>query len=136
MFMIRLRREGSQMQRRLESAFAVVFRSRARRVARVSLNRCEQRLFDYLQSHKDERHYWEGKVRSFVKDLGDEHLAAGRLESELWRYYLERSEVVALFKDAARHEGTGRTSMRNLAELLIRLWIEPRPKKKPPTGSG
>jgi hypothetical protein len=25
-----------------------------------------------------------------------------------------------------------RTSMKNLAELVIRLWVEPRPKKKKP----
>ncbi len=59
-----------------------------------------------------------------------------RLEPELWRYYVERSEVVALFKEAVRHEGLGRTSMRNLAELLIRLWTEPRPKKKNPAAAG
>ena len=38
--------------------------------------------------------------------------------------------MVPVFKDAARHEGMKRTSMKNLAELVIRLWIEPRPKKK------
>ena len=39
--------------------------------------------------------------------------------------------VAAPFKDAVRHEGLARTSMRNLAELLIRLWTEPKAKKKP-----
>lgn len=101
-------------------------------MARVSLNRCEQRLFDYLHAHKDERHFWEGKVHSFVRECGDDHAAAGRLETALWRYYVERSEVAAPFKEAVRHEGQARTSMRNLAELLIRLWTEPKPKKKAP----
>lgn len=97
----------------------------------MSLNRCEQRLFDYLQSHKDERQFWEGKVRSFVRESAEDHVAAGRLDAELWRYYVERSAVAEPFKSAACHEGLRRTSMRNLAELLVRLWVEPRPKKKP-----
>ena len=124
------------MQRRRMPGFAVVFRDAARRLTQVSLNRCEQRVFDYLQSHTEERHFWQGKLHSLIKIYGDEHVAAMRLEPELWRYYVERSEVVALFKEAVRHEGLGRTSMRNLAELLIRLWTEPRPKKKNPAAAG
>ena len=124
------------MQRRRRPGFAVVFRAGARRVARVSLNRCEQRLFDYLHAHKDERHFWQGKVQSFVKAANDEQVAAARLEVEFWRYYVERSEVAAPFREAVRHEGLQRTSMKNLAELLIRLWTEPRPKQKAPTEGG
>ena len=101
----------------------------------MSLNRCEQRVFDYLQHHPDERHYWQGKFQSVTKALGDDHVAATRLEIELWRYYEERSAVAAPFKEAARVEGLSRTSMRNLAELLIRLWGEPKPKKKAPEAS-
>ncbi|HVS52345.1 MAG TPA: hypothetical protein VHD62_08310 [Opitutaceae bacterium] len=97
----------------------------------MSLNRCEQRVFDYLQGHPEERHYWEGKVQTVCRALVDEHAAAAQLAEGLWRYYEERSAVAEPFKSAARHEGLGRTSMRNLAELLIRLWTEPRPKKKP-----
>ena len=96
----------------------------------MSLNRSEQRVFDYLQGHPEERHFWIGKVQSVCRSTGDEHLAAQRLDTELWRYYEERSAVAQPFKDAVRFEGLKRTSMRNLAELLIRLWIEPRPKKK------
>jgi len=65
----------------------------------------------------------------------DEAVAAGRLDGELWRYYVERSAVAAPFREAVRHEGLERTSMRNLAELLIRLWTEPRPKPKTGPGS-
>jgi hypothetical protein len=97
----------------------------------MSLNRCEQRVYDYLQHHPEERHYWQGKFQSVTKAIGDDHVAATRLETELWRYYEERSAVAAPFKEAARNEGLQRTSMRNLAELLIRLWGEPKPKKKP-----
>ncbi len=96
----------------------------------MSLNRFEQRIFDYLQGNRDEKHFWQGKVRDLVKALGDDHAAAARLDGEFWRYYVERSEVVPVFKEAARHDGMKRTSMKSLAELLIRLWVEPRPKKK------
>jgi hypothetical protein len=99
----------------------------------MSLNRCEQRIFDYLQRHPEERHYWQGKFQAAAKASADDHVAAAQLEPELWRYYEERSGVVAVFKEAAKHEGLQRTSMRNLAELLIRLWTEPRPKKRPAT---
>jgi len=102
----------------------------------MSLNRFEQRVFDYLQGHRDERQFWQEKVRSIVKSLNDDHAAAARLDGEFWRYYVERSGVVPVFKDAARHEGMKRTSMKNLAELVIRLWVEPRPKtKKPDAGA-
>jgi hypothetical protein len=97
----------------------------------VSLNRSEQRLFDYLQSHREERQHWQEKVRVVARESSDGHAACLRLEAELWRYYLERSAVAAPFKEAARHEGLARTSMRNLAELLVRLWTEPKPKAKP-----
>ena len=97
----------------------------------MSLNRFEQRIFDYWQGHRDERQFWQEKVRGLVKTLNDDHAAAARLDGELWRYYEERNGVVPVFKEAARHEGIKRTSMKNLAELLMRLWFEPQPKKKP-----
>lgn len=96
----------------------------------MSLNRCEQRVFDYLQRHQDERHYWQEKFQKILRDAGDERLAVDFVEPQLWRYYLERSAVVAAFKAAAANEGLARTSMKNLAELLLRLWTEPRPKRK------
>lgn len=97
----------------------------------MSLNRCEQRIFDYLQKHQEERHHWQRKFQSVAKDVSDQHIAAMRLETELWRYYEERSGVVPALREAAKHEGLRRTSMRNLAELLLRLWVAPPPKKKP-----
>jgi hypothetical protein len=96
----------------------------------MSLNRCEQRVFDYLQRHPEERHYWQGKFQRLSKATDEERVAIEQLESELWRYYLERSEVVSPFKEAAAVEGLRRTSMKNLAELLMRPWTEPKPKKK------
>jgi hypothetical protein len=96
----------------------------------MSLNRCEQRVFDYLQRHPDERHYWQGKFQQIVRDTGDERLAVDFVEPQLWRYYLERSSAVKSFREAVAIEGSARTSMKNLAELLVRLWIEPRARKK------
>lgn len=96
----------------------------------MSLNRCEQRVFDYLQTHRDERHYWQGKFQRLAKAAADERIAIEQLEPELWRYYEERSAVASPFKEAAAIEGLHRTSMKNLAELLMRLWIEPLPRKK------
>jgi hypothetical protein len=96
----------------------------------MSLNRCEQRVFDYLQTHPEERHYWEGKFQRAMKATGDERVAVDSLSQELWSYYEERSSVASPFKEAASVEGLRRTSMKNLAELLLRLWVAPAPKKK------
>ncbi len=98
----------------------------------MSLNRCEQRVFDYLQRHQEERQHWHAKVREVVKIAADDLAAASELDRALWRYYEERSAVAVPFRDAALAEGLHRTSMKSLAELLIRLWTEPRPKKKSP----
>ncbi len=95
----------------------------------MSLNRCEQRVFDYLQGHPEERQFWVGKVQSICRCNRDDHAAVAQIEPELWHYYRERSAVAAPFKEAAQAEGLQRTSMKNLAELLVRLWVEPRPKK-------
>lgn len=99
-------------------------------VGQMSLNRCEQRVFDYLQRHPDERHHWQTKFHRLMKETDDERIATEQVEPELWRYYVERSAVASPFKDAVASEGLCRTSMKNLAELLVRLWTEPRPKKK------
>jgi hypothetical protein len=97
----------------------------------MSLNRSEQRIFDYLQSQVDERHFWTGKVQKTLRDMGENPEAAVRLlEKDLWNYYVERSAVARPFREAAQAEGLQRTSMKNLAELLIRLWVEPKPKPK------
>jgi hypothetical protein len=95
----------------------------------MSLNRSEQMLYDYVQGQRDERQYWHNKVQSIVDQSVEVSSAVARLDSELWRYYLERSEVASVFIAAARAHGLKRTSMKNLAEYLIRLWTEPRPKK-------
>jgi hypothetical protein len=53
------------------------------------------------------------------------------IESELWRYFLERSAVVPTFKEAAAREGLRRMSMLNLAEHLMKKWLPSRVVKRP-----
>jgi hypothetical protein len=95
----------------------------------MSLNSSEQMIFDYVQRHPDERHYWVEKVQKTSAASVDDYEAARALEADLWRYFEERSAVASPFKEAAKREGLRRTSMRNLAEYLVRLWAQPRPKK-------
>ena len=95
----------------------------------MSLNRFEQTIYDYVMSHAEERQYWQHKVRHILADSVETPTAVARIASELWRYYEERSAVVPAFREAARAYGLRRTSMKNLAELLIRLWTEPRSRR-------
>jgi hypothetical protein len=95
----------------------------------MSLNRFEQALHDYIRRHPEERQYIHDKVRMIVTGSDEAPKAVSRIDSELWRYYEERSAVVPAFREAARAYGLRRTSMKNLAELLIRLWTEPRSRR-------
>jgi hypothetical protein len=98
----------------------------------MSLNRSEQLLHDYVQSHPEERQHWLKKVQGLAKTIADPHLAAVRLELELWRYFEERSRVVPAFREIAQREGVFRTSMQNLAEYLLRMWaVQPARPAKP-----
>jgi len=98
----------------------------------VSLNRSEQQLFEYIEANREERQFWEQKVRGFDAKLPDRAAAARAIESELWRYYIERSAVVPRFKQAAEREGLRRISLLNLAEYLLRRWAPPRVVKRHP----
>ena len=95
----------------------------------MSLNRCEQTLFDYVRGHSEERQYLQHKVRALFSASKEVPNAVARIDSELWRYYEERSAVIPAFNEILGTAGPRRTSMKNLAELLIRLWTEPRPRK-------
>jgi len=113
----------------------------------VSLNRSEQLVFDYWQESPDERRFWQDKVRASAAQSRDDFEAARQLDGELWAYFVERSEVLPRFREVAQSEGNGtgmagasdrvstRTSMKNLAELALRLWTEPRKKKPSKAGS-
>jgi len=96
----------------------------------VSLNRSEHQLFEYIETNRDERHFWEYKVRDFAAKFADLSQAASVIDGELWRYYVERAGVVPALKSMAEREGLRRMSMRNLAEYMLRLWVAPRPKKQ------
>jgi hypothetical protein len=94
----------------------------------MSLNRCEQTLFDYVRVHPEERQYLQDKVRALVSASPEVSNAVARIDSELWRYYEERSAVIPAFNGLLGAAGPRRTSMKNLAELLVRLWTEPKPR--------
>jgi hypothetical protein len=100
----------------------------------MSLNRSEQTIQDYIGRHPEERQYIHNMVRGLAAKAGDVPAAVARIDAELWRYYEERSAVVPAFRDSARLYGMRRTSMKNLAELLIRLLVEPKPRKPPMEG--
>ncbi|MFA6961505.1 MAG: hypothetical protein WC205_12190 [Opitutaceae bacterium] len=99
----------------------------------MSLNRAEQMVFDYLQQQPDEKRHWQHKVTGISSRARDPHSAALELESELWLYYEERSAVASPFREVAQREGLCRTSLRNLAEYLLRLWA---PVKVKPRAEG
>jgi hypothetical protein len=98
-------------------------------VGGVSLNRFEQALYDYVKGHPEERHYWHDKVRALAADSAGIPSAVARIDSELWRYFVERSAVLPEFCGSERGPGLRRTSMKNLAEFMIGLWTEPKPRK-------
>jgi hypothetical protein len=98
--------------------------------ADMSLNRSEQMVCDYVEANPEERGFWHEKVQETARVERDDHEAAARITEALWAYYEERAAVVEPFKSIVGSEGMRRTSMRNLAEYWLRLWVAPRPKKK------
>jgi hypothetical protein len=96
----------------------------------MSLNRNEQMFSDYVCAHPEEKRFWEDKVRVVAAGAADGHAAAGDLERELRRYFVERSQVVPAFREAVAQQGSPRVSLRNLAELWLRMWAPPKPKPK------
>lgn len=102
----------------------------------MSLNRIEQALFDYIRSHPEERQYFQDKVRAIVAGSEAAPRAAARIDSELRRYCEERRAVVPSFLGGELPPGPHRTSMRNLAEFLIRQWTVPKPRKPAQEGDG
>jgi hypothetical protein len=95
----------------------------------MSLNNVEQILFDYLQHHTEERHFWQAKVRELMEKSDNDFAAATGLAQGLWMYYEERCRAVPLFHEAYAREGLRRISLRNLAEHLMRIWGPVRPAR-------
>jgi len=100
----------------------------------MSLNRIELALYDYVKTHPEERQYWQDKVRALAADNPDPPGATARIDAELRRYFRERSSVLPEFNALARGASPAGTSLRNLAEHLMRLWTEPKPRKPAPAG--
>ncbi len=98
----------------------------------MSLNRCEQALFDYWERQPDERRHWQARTLEAARGPGAPAEVARLLERELQAYLTERTPHVPSLREA-RGAG-GRISLLNLAELMVRLW-GPLPKPKPPGGS-
>jgi len=100
----------------------------------MSLNRSEQILYDYIRRHPEERQYIQNKVQVISRGSSSAEAAASRIDAELWRYYEERSSHVPALTEAGGRPGPGRISMKNLAEYLVRIWTEPRPRERPREG--
>jgi len=96
----------------------------------MSLNRVEQILFDYIQHHAEERHFWQSKVREMMQQSENDQVAATVLAEGLWRYYEERCRVVPLLHEITAREGHQRISLRNLVEHLMRIWGPIRPANR------
>ena len=94
----------------------------------MSLNRFEQAVFDYLQTHPEELRHWENKVAGRA---ARGVLSAPTLADELWEYARERAEHAQPFRDWAAGGGGPRSSLLNLAEYLLRIWGPAVPKRKP-----
>ena len=100
----------------------------------MSLNRSEQLLYDYVRTTAMRDTTWH-KVRAIVAGAHGAAQGGNQLDSELWRYLEERSAGSRLFA-AVPLRAPERTSMKNLAEYLVRLWTQPRPAKPAPNGRG
>ncbi len=94
----------------------------------MGLNRVEQMIFDYVQTHRDERQFWQAKVQSIQQKYPDAHAFAHRLELEIWAYFRERAAVSGELRESSPRDAPVRVSVRGLAEYWIRLWTTPRPK--------
>ncbi len=97
----------------------------------MSLNRYEQALHAYVESHPDELRHWQTKVRDILRLQPGAGVAARGLERELWNYFAERSEHVPSLS-ALHTGGVRRVSLLNLAEYLCRIWGPPLLPKRPP----
>lgn len=98
----------------------------------MSLNRCEQALFDYWERQPDERRHWQERLRELTRGSFSPADTARGLERELWAHFEERNRHVPSLRAAAGVGG--RVSLLNLAELIVRLWGHrppPRPASPP-----
>lgn len=92
----------------------------------MSLNRYEQAVFDYLQTHPEELRHWENKVAGRA---ARGTLPAAALADELFDYVRERGAHTEPFRGWLERGGVPRSSLLNLAEYLLRIWGPPVTKK-------
>ena len=95
----------------------------------MSLNRYESILMDYLESHAEEKRYWEARVLEIDRRGGHRESKVLDLNSLLWEYFEERSRFESPFRELVIHEGVKKISMLTLSEYLLRMWT-PVPKKR------
>ena len=108
--------------------------SRRCNVRCMSLNRTERALCEYIESHVEERQFWQGKVRDLMSESRNDPVTAAGLAEQLRRYCQERGSVGALPAQVIGSEGLGSVSFRNLAEHVMRIWGPvrlPRPVSRP-----
>ncbi len=96
-------------------------------VRRMSLNQTEQTLFAYLESHVEERQFWQAKVRELMSASRNDPAVAAALAGELRRYRDERGSAGALPLQVHERKGLELSGFLNLAEHLMRIWGPPRP---------
>lgn len=99
----------------------------------MSLNRSAQIIYDYIRSHPDEDRHWREKAGLIATQSPDHHIAASTIVSSLRDYCEERAGSLSQFRDLRQIGGFDRSTLRPLAELLVRLWGPPPKKKKPST---
>jgi hypothetical protein len=104
-------------------------------VRTVSLNRAEQILFDYVERHAEERHFWQGKVRDLMSTTEDSFSVSAQLALQLTAYWHERRGVGSLPAGVESGKDLALISFRNLAEHLMRLW-GPTRAHRPPVRAG
>jgi len=92
----------------------------------MSLNRAERTIADYLARQPDERRHWQDKVARLAAAAAGPHAAADAVTDALAAYCRERATVLAEFRGL---DTVPRTMLRNLAELLLRQWAPPPPKR-------
>ena len=102
----------------------------------MSLNRAEQTVHDYIARHPEERRHWQEKATRLAALAPNDHAAADAVAAELEANCRERAAVASEFRELAGPSRPTRLTLRNLAELLVRLWTPPRPKPRPPGGPG
>lgn len=83
-------------------------------------------MLDYVENHPEEKRFWVDRVVRAATNERDHHAAAGWLAEELRRYCEERAAVTSPFREWREAGGIPASSLRNLAEYWLRLWVVPR----------